>query len=185
MKHSILLLLLLTIVSVTRAQELSVSIELNKNSFKRDYYSSVYDSMQVIIKIKNNGSRNVKLRNAHSFDVSYGGEDREFISHCFSLHSDDKIEQIIKPDYQRTKDAFVEIKPGEEFISGGNFSVGWLCRGAPPQRPWKLYMYYYRDITPQDNYTMYKSYYTEKYEKEFVDAWVGLLKSEPVEIVIE
>lgn len=172
-------------VSAIRSQELSVSIELDKNSFKRDYYSSEYDSMQVMIKIKNNGSRTALLRNSHVFDVYYGGKDHEYISHCFTVHPDVNIERRVKPDYERTNDAFIEIKPGEELISAGNYSVGWLCRGAPPKRPWKLYMYYYRDITPQDNYIMYKSYYTEKYEKEFVDAWVGLLRSEPVEIVIE
>lgn len=184
MKYALAILALMITCSGIRAQELSVTIELKNNLFRNLTWGSS-DSSAIVTRIKNNGNETVLFRNAPLFRVNYTGENLDYSGHCFSVFPEDKIDRRISPDYKRTLDDFVEIKPGEEFVQVSNYYVGWLCRGAPTVRPWKLFLFYDREVTTEDNHVMYKSYYTEKYEKEYISAWTGNLTSNAIEIIVE
>jgi hypothetical protein len=165
------------------SQNLSVSIEINKTEFHR-YNREGNDSMIVTTRIKNISGNTVLLRLANGLDINYIGENGTSNGHCFRVYSLEKFENQVKPDYQRTFESFVEIMPGEEIVQTGKYYVAWICRGGPPYTPWKFELLYNRIITSEDNYYMFKSNYSDKYYKEPVEAWTGILKSNSIEIII-
>ncbi|MCC7159068.1 MAG: hypothetical protein IT281_05995, partial [Ignavibacteria bacterium] len=86
---------------------------------------------------------------------------------------------------ERTKEAFVTIEPGSEYVHSNKFTIGWLCRSGPPLGNWVFDIRYIRNISEDDNYYFVKSYYTDKHEKIFVsDAWTGILESNTVRVII-
>jgi hypothetical protein len=185
---NIFVIIFVSIISLSvYSQRLTVNIELNSSNYRGYGWGEGkdFDTIFIITRIKNISSSTVLYRNAPTFYVKYAAEDNYSWSHCFWVHTTDRTEERYLPDYERTMDNFIEIKPGEEIINKEQFSIGWICRGAPPHRPWDLYLFYGRESTSEDNYYMFKSYYTEKYEKVFVDAWTGKLESNAVPITIK
>jgi hypothetical protein len=183
MKTIILILLILPLTAI-HSQELTVSIELNKTEFHK-YNEDGNDSMFVIVKIKNVSEKAVLLRLANGLDVDYAGESGTGTGYCFRVYSTEKFENQVKPDYQRIPESFINILPGEEITQAGSFSVGWTCRGMPTRGDWNLELSYNRTITPEDNYCMFKSRYSDKYLKEPVEAWTGTLSSNSIEITFK
>jgi hypothetical protein len=167
------------------AQSLDMTISINGNEFNGNRRSSG-DTIILSCVLKNISGEPVLLRFSEQYFILQHSDDTErSYSHCFRLYPFDH-KKLYDPFFERTKEDFIRLSPGEELRFSGSFSVSWLCRGAPPKGDWKFTMRYYRNITPDDNYYLLKSYYTDKLEKEFVsEAWTGVLSSNYVEFVVK
>lgn len=176
MKSIVKILLLSLIVflsSRANGQGMDARIEIEHN-----------DSMKVTLILKNISDKSVKLRMANGFHAQYNNGDESYgWSHCFRVYEHGNILEVYAKE--RTPDAFVIIEPGEEIKQTFNASIGWICRGMPPEREWNLNVLYHREITPEDNYYHFKSYYTGLEERIPVDdAWTGTITSNKVEVHI-
>ncbi len=185
--RTIFLLLSLVIAGNVFTQGLDVSIETDKTEYSGYSYNKEADPILITCKIKNGGLSPVTFRLASMYSLNFVSKEGEFSNnHCFRLnlfsengswHSFDESE--------RTKEAFVTIEPGSEYVHSSKFSIGWLCRSGPPFGNWTFDIRYSRNVTAQDNYYLVKSYYTEKPEKVFVsDAWTGSLESNIMRVTI-
>jgi hypothetical protein len=180
MKLQILFILVILSAGVY-SQDLEVFIETDKAEYKRYSYYSGSDSIKITYKIKNTGTNTVVFRLADSFDLNYTGEETGYYGHCFTVNAATSYRQI---GYGRTKESFVEINPGGEISYTGYYYIGWLCRSAPPRGNLTFEISYERTVLPEDNYYMFKSYYSGEYEKIFTEAWTGTVKSNKVTISI-
>ncbi len=180
---TILIFFLICSSVVIYSQDLTVSIELNKTEFHQ-YNRNGNDSVVLTYKIKNTGDKTVLLRLADGVEANYTDEDGSYHDHCFRTYTGGDYRAMYKPDYQRTPEAFVTIEPGGEIIQTSALNIGWVCRGGAPRGDWKFNITYNRTITEEDNYCMFKSRYSESYNKESVEgAWTGTLKSNSIEII--
>jgi hypothetical protein len=173
-----------SMVNLSQSQ-IVMNIQTDKTEYK-SYGRGSEDTIKVTYSIKNTGSESVILRwDDEFFSVSYIKEDGYSYSHCFTVYPGDYSKMYIE-DYNRTKESFITIRPGEEITRTEPFAISWLCRGAPPRGDWEFNLTYNREITKDDNYYLLKRYYADVYDKEFVeDAWVGTIKSNSVRVVLK
>ena len=162
-----------------------MSISINQTEFKK-YSRESEDTLFISCIFRNTGNEPVLFRFSERYfmlqqtDESEGG-----FSHCFSVYPAD-YSRIYNRYYERTKEDFLRLAPGEELNYRGAYSVSWLCRGAPPRGDWKLKIMYDCEINESDNFYLVKSYYTETADSVFIkDAWTGKLSSNTVEFVIK
>jgi len=164
--------LILLLCSIANGQGVIARLEIEHN-----------DSLKINLILKNTGTLPVKLRLANGFRAQYTDSEDYSWSHCFRVSETGGNYDSYRKE--RTPEAFVILNPGEELISSGYCYIGWLCRGAPPARPWRLKVYFDREITLEDNYFYFKSYYTGLEERIPVeDAWTGTITSNKIEVVI-
>lgn len=164
--------LILFLGSPSNGQGIDAKLEIEQN-----------DSLKVTLILKNTGDLPVKLRIANGFRAQYTEVDDFGWSHCFKVEETGSyIESYRK---ERTPEAFVILNPGEEVVSSGYYYIGWICRGAPPVRPWNLKVFYNREVTPEDNCFNFTSYYTGLEERIPVeDAWTGTITSNKIKVII-
>lgn len=176
MKHLLLVILLFTGLK-TNYSQLIVSIETNQTDFNR---SDISDSFFVTIKIKNNYQESIKFRKANGLAVNYYGDN--YFDHCFRVINENRLQKYL-PDYEHTVNDFIELNPGEEYSETNPYSIAWICRGGPPRdSTWIFDLFYSREITADDNYYLFKSRYSDKYDKEYTEAWTGKLESNKISV---
>lgn len=164
--------LILFLCSVVNGQGIDARLEIEHN-----------DSLKITLTLKNTGTLPVKLRLANGLRAQYSYFEDYSWSHCFRVSETGSNYDSYRKE--RTPEAFVILNPGEELISKGYCYIGWLCRGAPPARPWRFKVYYDREITQEDNYFNFTSYYTGLVERIPVeDAWTGTITSNKIDVVI-
>lgn len=147
-------------------------------SFGRDRY------MMITTTFKNNTGQSVYLKTDPQFDLDYL-KDGFAWAHCFRMYEYEKLDDSTFAYYKFNRfESFVKIEPGEEFASTGYYSIGWLCRNAPPNGIWEFNVTYHSVLTTENNYYLENSTYTDLTSKQFVDAWVGELNSNTLKIVI-
>lgn len=152
---------------------MSVIIDVNSTDFFRN------DSLQITVKLQNQGNEPVKFRKANGLILNYAGD---VWSHCFRVYPENR-NVVYNSDFERTINDFITLQPGEEISETGAYSIAWLCRSIPPRDSvWNFDLLYYREITDEDNYYLFKSRYSDKYDKEFTKAWTGILESNKIQI---
>lgn len=176
MKYFILCALVFASIKINYSQ-LQVSVDIYQTDFT---YTDVKDSLYVTVKIKNNETKTIKFRKANGLVVSYYGGN--YYDHCFRVFSENRSPKY-QPDYEHTIEDFIEINPGEEFTETNLYSIGWICRGGPPRDSiWNFDLFYSREVTADDNYYLFKSRYSDKYDKEYTEAWTGKLESNKISV---
>lgn len=182
MKALFLILFLTSAVSFAQGIEVTIasdSAEYNQRfAFGRERY------MKITTTFKNNTAQSVYLKTDRQFDLSYFGE-RSSSGYCFRIYEYDKVnDSTFTYHNSHSYESFVKIEPGEEFISNGYYSIGWLCRSAPPWGKWEFDITYHAVLTEKDNYYLVNSRYTDFTSKEYVEAWTGELKSNTIRVMI-
>lgn len=167
------------------AQNLEMRIEINRTEFNKHSRENE-DTLIITCLFKNAGSESVMFRFSEQYFMLRMNDDNEYgHSHCFRVYPSD-YSKIYSINYERNKEDFFTLVPGEIFTYRGAYTVSWLCRGAPPEGDWKLTMSYNREITAEDNYYLVRSYYTDKADSVFLpSAWTGRLSSNAVEFVVK
>jgi len=179
-----LFLILFLTASVSFAQDIEVTIVSDSAEYNKRFSSGSERYMKITTTFKNNTTQSVYLKTDRQFDLNYFGEGTNW-GHCFRVYEYDKVNDSTFAYYKfHSYGSFVKIAPGEEFISNGYYSIGWLCRNAPPLGKWEFNVTYHYVLTAADNYSIEKSRYTDFTSKEFVDAWTGELRSNTIKITI-
>jgi hypothetical protein len=182
---TIIFLVLFSSSIALNAQGLEMRIEINRTEFNK-YSRESDDTLIITCFFTNTWSEPVLFRFSEKYFMLKQNDDNGYgHSHCFRVYPAE-YKKIYNDFYERTKEDFFRLSPGEEFIYRGAYSVSWLCRGAPPEGEWKLNMSYQRDVKAEDNYYLLKNYYIDKADTVFVkDAWTGMLSSNSVEFAVK
>lgn len=181
-----ILLLIIILPAMVLSQDITVSLSSDKAVYQKIYgRSNESDLIELTYTIHNNTGEPVKVKFEPYFDLEYTAEKVFGYSHCFRMY-----ERISKENGE-TKEfnydeytAFADIPAHDSLTKTGKFEIGWLCRGAPPVGDWSFNIKYLRELTPEVNFYLLGSRYTDFTSKEFVKAWEGILNSNTIAIQI-
>lgn len=170
--------------AVSFAQGIEVYIASDSAEYNQRFYFGWDRYMKITTTFKNNTGQSVNLKTDPQFDLDYLLDGFGW-GHCFRIYEYDKLNDSTFTYRKFNRfDSFVRIEAGEEYSVTGFYSIGWLCRNAPPLGSWEFDITYHTVLIPADNYYLVNSRYTDFTSKEFVDAWTGELRSNTIRVVI-
>ncbi len=182
MKIAILAILLTATGIFAQGIEVYISSDSSEYNQRFSFGSDRY--IKITTTFKNNIGQSVYLKTDQQFDLDYLQNGFGW-AHCFRVYEYEKLDDSTFAYYRYNRfESFVRIEPAEEFARTGYYSIGWLCRNAPPLGKWEFNVTYHYVLTAADNYSIEKSRYTDFTSKEFVDAWTGELRSNTIKITI-
>lgn len=155
------------------SQKLEVTLETEKNMWQ-------FDSIVVTYKIKNTGNDTAYLKLDESYTILYKSEENFHSNHCWKISPH---QTWFFTNKQPIKE-FVTINPGEEYIKTEALDIGWVCRNALPMEELKFEISYHRIIRDADNFYLFGNPNSRRLNIWYIDAWVGMLKSNTIEITI-
>lgn len=179
-----IIFLVLFTSALTLAQGVEVTISSDSAEYNQRFSFGRERFIKITTEFRNNTGQSIYLKTDPIFELNYFGEESNW-GHCFRMYEYDRTDDSTFSYYQFNRfESFVKIEAGEEYSKTGYYSIGWLCRNAPPRGTWEFDIIYHSVLSREENYYLVNSRYTDFTNKEFVDAWTGELRSNTIKVKI-